>query len=162
MDLRTCARLAACGRRILLAMIITWSVQGTRPLEASVRIRRELDRSKPGKLMSTVGQKERKTQQRVVKLFRDKLGYDYLGDWTDRAGQQQHRGRPAHRLPDQERLHARRRSARRHLRAAHRGGQSQPQPLRQQQGRLQPAALRRAGEDRGRQGHRDRQADQLG
>ena len=36
--------------------------------------------------MSTVGQIEKKTQQRVVKLFRDKLGYDYLGDWTDRAG----------------------------------------------------------------------------
>ena len=36
--------------------------------------------------MSTVGQIEKKTQQRVVKLFRDTLGYDYLGDWTDRAG----------------------------------------------------------------------------
>ena len=34
--------------------------------------------------MSTVGQIEKKTQQRVVKLFRDTLGYDYLGDWTDR------------------------------------------------------------------------------
>src|SRR5437867_3002236 len=34
--------------------------------------------------MSTVGQREEKTQQRVVKLFRDQLGYDYLGDWTDR------------------------------------------------------------------------------
>jgi type I restriction enzyme R subunit len=36
--------------------------------------------------VSTVGQIERKTQQRVVKLFRDTLGYDYLGDWTDREG----------------------------------------------------------------------------
>jgi len=36
--------------------------------------------------MSTVGQIEKKTQQRVVKLFRDTLGYDYLGDWTDREG----------------------------------------------------------------------------
>ena len=36
--------------------------------------------------MSTVGQIEKKTQQRVVKLFRDALGYDYLGDWTDRVG----------------------------------------------------------------------------
>lgn len=35
--------------------------------------------------MSTVGQIERKTQQRVVKLFRAMLGYDYLGDWTDRV-----------------------------------------------------------------------------
>ncbi len=36
--------------------------------------------------MSTIGQVERKTQQRVVKLFRDTLDYDYLGDWTDRVG----------------------------------------------------------------------------
>ena len=36
--------------------------------------------------MSTVGQIEKKTQQRVVKLFRDALHYDYLGDWTDREG----------------------------------------------------------------------------
>src|SRR5947208_10823431 len=36
--------------------------------------------------MSTVGQIERKTQQRVVKLFRDTLSYDYLGDWADRIG----------------------------------------------------------------------------
>ena len=35
--------------------------------------------------MSNVGQIEKKTQQRVVKLFLEKLGYDYLGDWTDRA-----------------------------------------------------------------------------
>ena len=34
--------------------------------------------------MSTVGQIEKKTQARVVKLFRDTLGYDYLGDWIDR------------------------------------------------------------------------------
>jgi type I restriction enzyme R subunit len=32
----------------------------------------------------TVGQIEKKTQQRVVKLFREQLGYDYLGDWIDR------------------------------------------------------------------------------
>jgi hypothetical protein len=36
--------------------------------------------------MSTIGQVERKTQLRVVKLFRDTLGYAYLGDWTDRVG----------------------------------------------------------------------------
>jgi type I restriction enzyme R subunit len=30
--------------------------------------------------MSTVGQIEKKTQQRVVNLFRDTLGYDYLGN----------------------------------------------------------------------------------
>jgi type I restriction enzyme R subunit len=36
--------------------------------------------------MSTVGQVEKKTQQRIVKLFRESLDYDYLGDWTDREG----------------------------------------------------------------------------
>lgn len=36
--------------------------------------------------MSTVGQVEKRTQARVVALFRDRLGYDYLGDWTDRPG----------------------------------------------------------------------------
>jgi type I restriction enzyme R subunit len=36
--------------------------------------------------MSPVGQREERTQKRVVKLFRDQLGYDYLGDWSDRAG----------------------------------------------------------------------------
>uniref|UniRef100_E6QT99 type I site-specific deoxyribonuclease n=1 Tax=mine drainage metagenome TaxID=410659 RepID=E6QT99_9ZZZZ len=36
--------------------------------------------------MSTVGQIERATQQRVVKLFRETLRYDYLGHWIDRAG----------------------------------------------------------------------------
>ena len=34
--------------------------------------------------MTTVGQIERATQNRVVKLFRDQLGYDYLGNWEDR------------------------------------------------------------------------------
>ena len=41
--------------------------------------------------MSDIGQRERKTQQRVVKLFTDKtqpsyLGYDYLGNWEERDG----------------------------------------------------------------------------
>ncbi len=31
-----------------------------------------------------VGQIERKTQNRIVALFRDRLGYDYLGNWEDR------------------------------------------------------------------------------
>jgi len=37
-------------------------------------------------MVSTVGQIEKKTQQRVVRLFREQLGYDYLGDWTEREG----------------------------------------------------------------------------
>lgn len=36
--------------------------------------------------MSTVGQIEKKTQARIVALFRDQLGYDYLGNWIDREG----------------------------------------------------------------------------
>ncbi|MDI9629466.1 MAG: HsdR family type I site-specific deoxyribonuclease [Acidobacteriota bacterium] len=34
--------------------------------------------------MSDVGQIERKTQNRVVDLFRDQLGYEYLGNWEYR------------------------------------------------------------------------------
>lgn len=36
--------------------------------------------------MSPIGQLERATQQRVIALFREELGYRYLGDWTDRDG----------------------------------------------------------------------------
>ena len=36
--------------------------------------------------MSTVGQPERATQNRVAALFRDELGYRHLGDWADRSG----------------------------------------------------------------------------
>ena len=36
--------------------------------------------------MSAVGQIEKRTQARVVQLFQDQLGYDYLGNWIDRAG----------------------------------------------------------------------------
>lgn len=34
----------------------------------------------------SVGKPERATQERVIALFRDELGYRYPGDWTDRAG----------------------------------------------------------------------------
>jgi type I restriction enzyme R subunit len=34
--------------------------------------------------MCPIGQSERATQNRVIALFRDELGYDYLGDWNDR------------------------------------------------------------------------------
>jgi len=34
--------------------------------------------------MSTVGQRERATQERVIRLFQDHLNYSYLGNWTER------------------------------------------------------------------------------
>ncbi|MBL1179070.1 type I restriction endonuclease subunit R [Pantanalinema sp. GBBB05] len=34
--------------------------------------------------MSTVGQRERITQNRVIQLFQEQLGYTYLGNWSDR------------------------------------------------------------------------------
>ncbi len=34
----------------------------------------------------SVGQIEKKTQQRVVRLFKQALGYKYLGDWAERSG----------------------------------------------------------------------------
>ncbi len=35
--------------------------------------------------MSKIGQNERATQNRVVRLFQDQLGYTYYGDWQDRS-----------------------------------------------------------------------------
>lgn len=32
----------------------------------------------------SIGQIERLTQKRIIKLFREKIGYDYLGDWEER------------------------------------------------------------------------------
>ena len=32
----------------------------------------------------TDGQAEQKTQDRIVRLFREKMGYSYLGNWEDR------------------------------------------------------------------------------
>jgi len=34
--------------------------------------------------MVSVGQIEKKTQDRIIKFFKDYLGYNYLGDWTER------------------------------------------------------------------------------
>ena len=36
--------------------------------------------------MTNIGKSERVTQNRIIALFRDELGYRYLGDWTDREG----------------------------------------------------------------------------
>ena len=51
--------------------------------------------------MSSVGQIEKKTQARVVKLFRDQLGYDYLGAWTDRREELAHYSIALPPLPEQ-------------------------------------------------------------
>lgn len=37
-------------------------------------------------MSDTIGKKERITQDRVIQLFSDELGYRYLGDWQDREG----------------------------------------------------------------------------
>lgn len=34
--------------------------------------------------MTSIGQSERATQNRILALFHDELGYNHLGDWTDR------------------------------------------------------------------------------
>ncbi len=36
--------------------------------------------------MMTVGHSKRATQDHVIALFREQLGYHFLGDWTDRTG----------------------------------------------------------------------------
>jgi type I restriction enzyme R subunit len=36
--------------------------------------------------VSDIGKSERATQKRVIELFRDELGYRFLGDWSDRDG----------------------------------------------------------------------------
>ncbi len=38
--------------------------------------------------MSEIGQVERRTQNRIIKLLTDKLGYEYLGNWQDREDNQ--------------------------------------------------------------------------
>jgi type I restriction enzyme R subunit len=37
-------------------------------------------------MSDSIGKSERSTQNRVIELFTQRLGYRYLGDWTDRAG----------------------------------------------------------------------------
>lgn len=43
--------------------------------------------------MSMVGQRERKTQDRVIRLFLGALGYEYLGNWHDRKKNRNIEGR---------------------------------------------------------------------
>ena len=37
-------------------------------------------------MVDEIGKPERKTQNRVIALFQNEMGYDYLGDWSDRSG----------------------------------------------------------------------------
>lgn len=39
-----------------------------------------------GNRLTIIGKSERETQERVIVLFKNELGYRYLGDWTDREG----------------------------------------------------------------------------
>src|SRR5262249_53936683 len=48
-------------------------------------LRLDGDRRHDGGSMSAIGKPEHVTQDRVIALFRDKLGYRYLGDWSDRT-----------------------------------------------------------------------------
>ena len=36
--------------------------------------------------MSDIGQIERETQNRLINLFQNELGYSYLGNWEKREG----------------------------------------------------------------------------
>lgn len=36
--------------------------------------------------MTILGNSERETQNSIITLFRDELGYRYIGDWSEREG----------------------------------------------------------------------------
>ena len=95
--------------------------------------------------MTDIGQPERATQNRVIALFRDELGYRYLGDRTDRDGNTNiEEGQFSAWLTRNGTAPAQIGAALHKLRTE--GGQPQSHAVRQQPGRLQPAALRRARE----------------
>ena len=96
--------------------------------------------------MSTVGQIEKKTQARVVALFRDRLGYDYLGDWIDRDNRNIEQDLLRAWLKKQGVSDTLINRALHELNKA--AADTSKQPLRPQQGGLRPAALRREGEAR--------------
>ena len=110
--------------------------------------------------MTSVGQPERVTQNRVIALFRDQLDYRYVGDWTDRDGNSNiEDGLLSAWLTKCGYTPAQISAALHRLRTE--ADHLQPRALRQQPRRLQPAALRRAREDRGGQGDGNRPPHQL-
>ena len=110
--------------------------------------------------MTQVGELERKTQNRVIRLFQDALGYAYLGDWHDRLGNRNIEDgllRPF--LVAQGYDNA---LIDRALTLLHRAADDQGKgSLRSQPGRLRLAALRRQGQARRRRPDADRLADRL-
>ncbi len=108
--------------------------------------------------MNTIGQIERATQNRVVRLFRESLGYDYLGNWEDRAGN--HNIEELCLRPFLKKEGYSETIINRALYELKKNcGRPDQKPLRHQQGRLWPAALRRESETRCGREHRHRPAD---
>jgi len=102
----------------------------------------------PSENMSDLGKSERATQDRVIALFVDELGYRYLGDWSDRNGNSNidepilsaWLAKAGH-TPDQ---------ISRAIYLLKANGPRDARALREQPRGLLPAASRRAGENRGR------------
>ena len=96
--------------------------------------------------MSSIGQPERATQDRLIALFRDQLGYRYVGDWIDRDGNS---NIEEHLLSVRLTKYGYTPGAdqRGSPQTPHRSGQPQSCALQQQRGCLQLVALRRARED---------------
>ena len=99
--------------------------------------------------MTAVGELERQTQRRVIRHFRDQLGYRYLGDWHERDGNRNIETRVAH----PKFLEAPRPLPHHH----HQGARQAPQgrrsrreqdPLRREPRGLQSPSLRRPGQPR--------------
>ena len=102
--------------------------------------------------MRNVGKSERETQDRIISLFHDELGYDYLGNWIDREGNSNIEEVLLHAYLTRCGYTQKQINVALYL-AENRSEQTQPQPLQQQPGFLQLAALWRPCENRGWKGH---------
>ena len=71
----------------MMQTLLTGRVRLVKPEPASEQEARAVASYREGvKRMSTVGQREKRTQQRVVEFFTDALDYAYLGHWKNRLG----------------------------------------------------------------------------